>query len=205
MEKNQNNTEKKVGSTNYELKSKAVDELLEAEAGQAPEYSQEELEKYRAKSKFQLPETLKILLIKGWFAGAVCFFFFWGLSTYVAYLDLMFVTAIVMGMVTDILVNNVLRFMEKEKGDNDRWMMYPKKGMGSFVLNILHGFAVMFCIYWIYYGINSVVTVISGNEGMLGVEPILFGVFYVVCDTLFIWIKRVLMALVRKPVTRSRS
>lgn len=205
MEKNQNNTEKKVGSTNYELKSKAVDELLEAEAGQAPEYSQEELEKYRAKSKFQLPETLKILLIKGWFAGAVCFFFFWGLSTYVAYLDLMFVTAIVMGMVTDILVNNVLRFMEKEKGDNDRWMMYPKKGMGSFVLNILHGFAVMFCIYWIYYGINSVVTVISGNESMLGVEPILFGVFYVVCDSLFIWIKRVLMALVRKPVTRSRS
>lgn len=203
MEKNQNNTEKKVGSTNYELKSKAVDELLEAEAGQAPEYSQDELEKYRAKSKFQLPEALKILLIKGWFAGAVCFFFFWGLSTYVAYLDLMFITAIVMGMVTDILVNNVLRFMEKEKGDNDRWMMYPKKGMVSFMLNIIHGFAVMFCIYWIYYGINSVVTVVSGNESMLGVEPILFGVFYVVCDTLFIWIKRVLMALVRKLVDRN--
>ena len=201
MEKN-NNTEKKIGSTNYELKSRAVEELLEAEAGVAPEYSQEELGKYRAKSKLYLPEVLKVLLIKGWFAGAVCFFFFWGLSTYMNYLDLMFITAIVMGMVTDILVNNVLRFMEKEKGANDRWMMYPKKGMMSFFLNIIHGFAMMLCIYLIYYVIGFVATAISGEETVLGVEPILFGVFYVVCDVLFITIKRALMALVRKLVDR---
>ena len=199
---NNNNTEKKVGSTNYELKSKAVEELLEAEAGEAPEYSKEELEKYLAKSKFRLPEALKILLIKGWFAGAVCFFFFWGLSAYLPYLDLMFVSAIVLGMVTDVLLNNVLRFMEKEKGDNDRWMMYPKKGMASFFLNIIHGFVLMFCIYWIYYGINSLITGVTGNASMLGVEPILFGVFYVVCDTLFIWIKHLLMDVVRKIVDR---
>lgn len=203
MENNNNNTEKKIGSSNYELKSKAVEELLEAEAGQAPEYSQEELDKYRAKSKLHLSETVKVLLIKGWFAGAVCFFFFWGLSSYMNHLDLMFITAIVMGMVTDILVNNVLRFMEKEKGANDRWMMYPKKGMVSFFLNIIHGFAMMFCIYWIYYGINFVVTAITSNESLLGVEPILFGVFYVVCDVLFIYIKRALMALVRKLVDKN--
>ena len=195
---NNNNAEKKVGSANYELKSKAVEELLEAEAGQAPEYSQEELNKYLTKSKIRLPEVVKILLIKGWFAGAVCFFFFWGLSTYLGYLDLMFISAIVLGMVTDVLLNNVLRFMEKEKGENSRWMMYPKKGMASFFLNILHGFAVMFCIYWIYYGINLVITGLTGNAGMLGVEPILFGVFYVVCDSLFIWIKGLLMGLIRK-------
>ena len=201
MEKN-NSTENKTGSTNYNLKSSAVEDLLEAEAGIAPEYSQEELNKYKAKSKLNLPETLKVLLIKGWFAGAVCFFFFWGLSTYLSYLDLMFVSAIVLGMVTDILVNNVLRFMEKEKGDNDKWMMYPKKSMVSFFLNIIHGFAMMFCIYWIYYGINLVITASTGDQGMLGVEPILFGVFYVICDVLFIRVKRLLMDLVRKVADR---
>lgn len=202
MEKNNNNTEKKVGSTNYELKSKAVEELLEAESGQAPEYSREELNRYKAKSKFRIPDAVKILLIKGWFAGAVCFFFFWGLSTYLNYLDLMFITAIVMGMVTDILVNNVLRFIAHEQGEYDRWMMYPKKGMVSFFLNIIHGFAMMLCIYLIYYGINRIVTGVTDGQQMLGVEPILFGVFYVICDVLFIGIKRALMALVRKLVDR---
>lgn len=199
---NKNNTEKNSGSSNYELKSRAVEELLEAEAGQAPEYSREELDKYVSKSKFHIPETVKILFIKAWFAGAVCFFFFWGLSTYMTMLDLMFVTAIVLGMVTDVLVNNVLRFIEREKGDNDKWMMYPKKGMGSFFLNIIHGFALMFCVYMIYYGINFVLTGFTGTEVELGVEPILFGVFYMACDQLFIWIKRALMDLVRKLVDR---
>ena len=199
---NKNNTEKNSGSSNYELKSRAVEELLEAEAGQAPEYSREELDKYVSKSKFHIPETVKILFIKAWFAGAVCFFFFWGLSTYMSMLDLMFVTAIVLGMVTDVLVNNVLRFIEREKGDNDKWMMYPKKGMGSFFLNIIHGFALMFCVYMIYYGINFVLTGFTGTEVELGVEPILFGVFYMACDQLFIWIKRALMDLVRKLVDR---
>ena len=37
---------------------------------------------------------------------------------------------------------------------------------------------------------------------MLGVEPILFGVFYVICDVLFIWVKRLLMDLVRKVADR---
>lgn len=204
MENNNNNTEKKNGSTNYELKSKAVEELLEAEAGQAPEYSREELDKYKAKSKFRVSDTVKILFIKGWFAGAVCFFFIWGLSMYIpSMLDMLFVVAIVLGMVNDILVNNVLRFIEKEKGASDKWMMYPKKGMVSFFLNIIHGFAVVFCVYMLYYGINTVLTGITGNAVELGVEPILFGTFFMAFDILLIWIKHLLMALVRRLVDRS--
>lgn len=198
MENNKKNTENSVGSTNYELKSKAVEELLEAEAGEAPEYSQEELERYLAKSRVRMPEAVKILLIKGWFAGAVCFFFLFGLGLTMHQLDLMFVTAIALGMVTDILLNSILRFMEKEKGANDRWMMYPRNGVISFFLNIIHGFAMMFCIYMCYNGINLAITSIAPGGRLLNVEPILFGVFYVACDSLFIWIKRLLMDLVRK-------
>ena len=204
MENNNNSTEKNTGSTNYELKSKAVEELLEAESGEAPEYSQEELNKYLTKSRFRVSDTVKILFIKGWFAGAVCFFFIWGLSMYIpSMLDMLFVVAVMLGMVNDILVNNVLRFIEKEKGESDRWMMYPKKGMASFFLNIIHGFAVVFCVYLLYYGINFVLTGITGNAVELGVEPILFGIFSMVFDVLLIWIKHLLMALVRKAVDRN--
>ena len=202
MENNNNSTEKNVGSTNYELKSKAVEELLEAEAGQAPEYAPEELEKYRSRSKLHLSETVKILLIKAWFGGVVCFFFLFGLGGIMHQLDLLFVTAIALGMVTDILLNNILRFMEKEKGGNDRWMMYPKKGMVSFFLNIIHGFVMVFCIYSCYNGINLVLSSLNGGSWLINVEPILFGVFFVVCDSLFIWVKHLLMDLVRKLVDR---
>ena len=202
MENNTNHTEKKTGSSNYELKSEAVASLLEAEAGEAPEYSKEELKKYRGKTGIHISETLKVLLIKAWFAGAVCFFFFWGLSTYMNMFDLMFITAIVLGMVTDILVNNVLRFIAVEEGDNDKWMMYPKKGMVSFMLNIIHGFAMMICVSGIYYVINVVATGVTGADIEVGVEPILFGVFYLVCDQVFIWIKHLLMQLVRKVFDR---
>ena len=202
MEKSNNVTENKVGTSNYELKSKAVEELLEAEAGQAPEYSPEELEKYRSKSKLHLSETVKILLIKAWFGGVVCFFFLFGLGGILHQLDLLFVTAVALGMVTDILLNNILRFMEKQKGDNARWMMYPKKGMVAFFLNIIHGFVMLFCIYMCYNGINLVLSSLSGGKWLINVEPILFGVFFVACDSLFIWVKRLLMDLIRKLVDR---
>lgn len=62
----------KKDNRNYELKSEAVDKLLKAEKGEVPEFSQEELKRYRSKSGLKLPETLKVVLLKTWFAGAVC-------------------------------------------------------------------------------------------------------------------------------------
>ena len=112
----------------YKLNTKSVDDLVSANAENSPEVSKEELEKYRSKSGLHLPRWLKVVLLKAWFAGAACFFIFWGLGIYLPnLLDMMLVFGISLGLVTDLLVNNVLRFLSTVPGENDSWMMFPKK------------------------------------------------------------------------------
>ena len=185
---------KKHDKKNYELKSDAVEKLLKAEAGEVPEFSQEELNKYRKKSRIKLSETAKVLLLKAWFAGAVCFFMIWGLSMYVqSILDLLVAVGIALGMVTDLLVNSILRFMEKYPGQNDKWMLFPKKTkLGSFFLNIVYGLVLVYCVYFVYTAINAVIAVETGNPEMvaMGVEPVGFGLLCMGFDLLFIGFKR---------------
>ena len=174
---------------NYELKSEAVDRLLKAEKGEVPEFSQEELKKYRSKGGLKLPETLKVVLLKAWFAGAVCYFILWGLGTYIySIIDMLFILGIVLGLVTDLLTNNVIRFVEKTPGENDKWLLFPKKGMVSFFLNMVYAIVLVALVYGLYGVINSVLAVLLGltDTVALGVEPILFGVFTMGFDMLFI-------------------
>lgn len=178
---------------NYELKSDAVEKLLKAEQGDVPEFSEEELDKYRSKSKFRISETAKVLLLKAWFAGAVCYFILWGLGMYVGNLiDMLFILGIVLGMVTDLLTNNVIRFIEKKPGDNDKWLMFPKSGMVSFFLNLVYALVVTVFVFLLYGLINQVIMGITGNTETvpLGVEPVLFGTFCMGFDVLFILCKR---------------
>lgn len=194
--------EKDINEKNYNLKSEAVETLAHADTEETPEYSQEELNRYRTKQGFRIPEWVKILLIKTWFAGAVCFFILWGLGIYIGnMLDMLFILSVVLGMVNDVLVNSVLRFMEVTPGANSGWMLLPKKGLGSFFGNILYAFVIVYCVYATYNGINGILSGIFGTTDVvyLGVEPILFGTFCMGFDMLFIWIKRVLVSLVRKP------
>lgn len=192
MEKNKNN--------NYDLKSEAVEELVNADSGEAPAYSQEELEKYRSRKGIRIPELGKIVLIKAWFAGAVCYFFLWGLGTYVSSLiDMLFILGVALGIVTDLLTNNVIRFFEKTTGENDRWLMFPKKGMVSFFLNIVYSFLVIFCVYMLYNVINYTITSLTGdvNSVPLGVEPVLFGVFCMAFDMLFLGFRQLFRSILR--------
>ena len=61
----------------YKLHSKAVDDLVTADESNSPEVPEEELRKYRSRTRLQLGDTFKALLLKFWFNGSVCFFFFW--------------------------------------------------------------------------------------------------------------------------------
>ncbi len=186
---------------NYSLKSDAVDTLANADKEEAPVYSQEELDQYRTKSLFKTPDALKLVLIKVWFAGAVCYFFLWGLGGILGNtLDMLFVLGVALGMVTDLLTNNVIRFVEKQNGANDGWMMVPGKGTASMVLNVLYHVLVVICVYMLYNLINYGINTITGDMDAvpLGVEPILFGVFCTAFDVLFLFIKQLIKRLLKK-------
>ncbi len=201
MDKNSKNTNSSEPKKNYNLKSDAVEDLVHADSGETPEYSQEELQKYRSKKGLQIPDNLKVLLLKAWFAGAVCFFFLWGLGTYIgSMLDMLFVLGVALGIVTDLLTNSVIRFIEPTPGANDKWMMYPRKNYIFFFLNILHAMVIILCVFFIYEGINWGITSLTGNSDTvpLGVEPILFGVFCTAADCGLIAIKRMILKIFRR-------
>ena len=84
----------------YKLHARAVNDLINANEENSPPVSEEELRKYRSGPKLRLADWLKVVLIKMWFAGSVCFFIFWGLSAYLAdLLDLLLVFAIALGVI----------------------------------------------------------------------------------------------------------
>ncbi len=203
MDKPVNPADEEIGK-NYKLSSEAVEDLVSDEA---PEYSQEELNRYRSKRGFHIPEWLKVLFLKFWFTGAVCYFILWGLGMYVQGLDMMFVLAMVLGMITDLLLNNVLRFMEKIPGENNKWMLVSRKGMVGFGLNLLYGCVLVFCVYQVYVGINGVYAELTGAENtiLLGVEPILFGLLCMAFDMLFIGMKRLFGKILRDAMESAKS
>ena len=192
----------------YKLKTKAVEDLVTADESNSPEVSEEELRYYRSGPKFKIADWAKLLFIKAWFPGSVCFFFMWGLGGMMAdQLDLMFVTGIALGVVTEMLTNNVLRFMEKTPGGNDRWMMFPQKKYITFPLNILYAFVLLFLVYTLYNAINLAIITITGATDTvpLGVGPILFGVFCMGFDMILIQGKHLIKDIIRDAKKSTRK
>ena len=184
----------------YELKTDAVDRLVNAE--NAPAVSDAELKKYSSKKKFSMPAWLKIVLIKFWFSGAICYFFLWGLGLYIQGLDLLVALAIGLGVVNDLMVNKLLRHFEPTEGEYDKWMMVTVRKFWSIFINVLYSGIVLFCVFQTYYAINMMLGVNANAgaeqaESMLGVEPILFGLFYMGFDILLIKIKNTFIKIFR--------
>lgn len=176
----------------YKLNTKSVEDLVNANPENSPPVSQEELDKYRSKGGIHLPRWLKAVGLKAWFAGSVCFFVFWGLGLYLThFLDMMLVFAVALGMVTDLLVNSILRFAASVPGENDGWMLFPKKGLAAFFCNIGYAFVLLGCVYGLYQLLNGAIVALTGQTDSVpvGVEPILFGLFYTGFDLLFLGMK----------------
>ncbi len=190
----------------YKLHTKAVKDLAEANEENSPPVSEKELRKYRSGFKFRIPDLVKIMFIKWWFPASVCYFFFWGLGTYVQdMLDMLFITGIALGVITDLLTNNVLRFLEPSAGAWSKWLLFYKKRYATFPLNILYSFGLLFLVFTSYNVINVLLLKASSSAdaaAFLGVEPIVFGLLYMGFDMLVLVMRntfRNILADARKP------
>ncbi len=182
----------------YKLKTEAVEDLVTADDDNSPQVSEQELLKYGAKKKSAIPEWLKIAFIKFWFAGAVYYFMVIGLML-THPLDQIVIVGIVMGMVTDILTNNAIRFFAEREGANDKYLMFAKKRYMSFFFNIFYAIFLFTVVSGIYYVINLTANAIMGTQHIayIGGEPLLFGLLYMLCDALLVLAKNSLMRLVK--------
>ena len=178
----------------YDLKTEAVDKLVNASSETAPKVSDEEIAEISGRKKFRIPNAVKVMFIKFWFHGAICFFFFLGLGTYITGIyDMIFVLMIATGVVTDLLTNRLIRFIEPEEKANDRYLMVRTRKYWSFPLNILYAVPLVYCIISLYGAINMLITGIGGEDTkVLGVGPILYGIFGLLVDQLFVGARNLL-------------
>ena len=189
--------EKPAAENYYDLKTDAVNRLVNADS--APEVSDAEIRKYKSRGKINVPTWLKVVFVKFWFSGAICYFFLWGLGTYISGLDLMFVLAVGLGMSMDLMVNNLLHYFEPERGAYDRWMMIPFRKFWSIFLNVIYAGVLLYCIIWAYNVINTflVGSIETAQTVAVPVEPILFGLMYMGFDMLFITVRNTIVKVFR--------
>ena len=195
--------EKKSAADYYKLKTDAVDRLVNAK--NAPKVSEAEIRKYTSKGKIYIPTWVKILFIKFWFSGAICYFFLWGLGIYLQNLDLMFALAVGLGLATDLMVNHALRIFEPEPHAFDRWMMVTTRKFWSLFINIVYSAVVLYCVIKTYEVINTIIAgdVSNAESVPVGVEPLLFGLLYMLFDMLLILMKNTLIKILRDAGAKS--
>lgn len=194
--KKQKKQEKPTAEKYYDLKTDAVNRLISREP--APQVSRQEIQKYTSRRKLNIPLWFKIVFVKFWFSGAICYFFLWGLGLYISGLDLMAALAIGLGLSTDLMVNHLLHYFEPEKGAYDKWMMIPYRKFWTIFLNVIYAGVVLFCVVQAYHVLNVFLAGdASAGTVVVPVEPILFGLLYMGVDMLLIAIKNTMIKIFR--------
>ena len=159
-----------------------------------------EFDPYKTDFLGKVPVWLKAIFVKWWFAGAVCFFIMWGIG--VSDFDGAVLTGAVLGLVVDVLVNPLFRYMETDRKEYNAYMMFPFpfKAFWTFFTNIIYYVIVLLCVMLCYFGLEELLNLINGTKDMyyVGVEPLLFGTFCVIVDMAFIGIKDLVVHLVKK-------
>ena len=161
---------------------------------------EKQFDPYKTDFLGKIPAWIKAIFVKFWFAGAVCYFAMFGIGLSNT-LDSLAITGIILGLVVDVLVNPLFRFMESDEREYDNFIMFPFpfKAYWTFFANIAYYVVVLVCVNYCYFGVNVLSNIVSGTEGNInvGVEPLLFGVFAVAVDMVFIGIKDGIVALVK--------
>ena len=202
---NKNKMQTNSSNKNDQLKTDAVARLANANKKTAKKVSDEELKKYQKPFLPWVPYWAKAAFIKWWFAGATCYFFLWGLGTVVGnQLDLLFVLWIALGIITDLMTNNVLRFIQQES-EYEPFIMLPAKKYYTFFLNIVYAAPLLLGTIGIYELVNGLfINILSlpADSIVLGVEPVFFGMFYTSLDYIVLTIKNFIVKMIKTKTTK---
>ena len=180
--------------------TKNIAEITGEEAKAQPGTKKSEFDPYKIDKFSRIPAWIKAFFIKFWFAGAVCYFVNMGLAVYVtAPLDLMIIDGVLLGVITDCMVNPIFRLIESDRKEYNNFMMFPFpfKKYWTFLTNIIYYIAVFFVVMYAYTGLNMLAEQINKNW-YFAVTPILFGIIVLLVDMAFIGIKDLIVYLVKR-------
>ena len=184
--KDNTGAEKKAAAEYYELKTGAVDDLVNANVTNAPEVSDAELRKYRKHGRFAIPEPLKFFLVKWWIAGVICYFVWLPVQEMGNWELMVFGTGLATGVLMHLIANSYIRMKTEDPVLNTRWMMFPRPGIPWLAANAVYGAVLSFFAFMTY-------AVIGLNHA---VGPILYGIFVGVWDLIFLGFKRLMLRII---------
>lgn len=152
---------------------------------------QKQFDPYKRDLLSRIPVWLKALFLKWWFFGMIAYFVIMGLGI-TNHLDLLVVTGIATGIVVEILVNPIFRYMELE-GEYKPYIMFPfpLKAFWTFFTNIIYYMLVVYAVSYLYTFVNEYIA-------NTAVEPLLFATFMLIVDMAAIGIKDLIVFLVKK-------
>ena len=194
----------------YDLRVDKVDELVAALKGEdTSEYgevtmniseivgdgknSNKKFDPYRHDLLSRIPTFLKAFFVKWWFAGVVCFFVNMGIGPFIPEEDWLLLDGIFLGLVVDLFVNPIFRFMETDRREYNDYMMFPFpiKAYWTFFTNILYYVGIAFIV-------GAIITFINENMFSYGILPISWALIVLCVDMIFIGLKDLVVHLVKK-------
>lgn len=177
-----------------QTKFNSIEEEIAYKSKNQEEEIEKDLDPYKIDRLSSFPMWILILIIKWWFAGAIYYFAYMGILVQTTDGSTeAIIGGVILGAVLDILVNRVIRFIEREKGANEKYILITTKKYVSFILNMLYGLLISL---FITYGVGFLVTKIAqlfGHTGSVGMEPITFGIMFVLIDLGLIKIKNLII------------
>lgn len=203
----------------YDLKIDKVDELVAALkgedmtkfgdvstniqecTGEKNSGKQKQFNPYKTDLLSKIPTWLKALFIKWWFSGMVCYFIGMGLGLLITdTLDLVIITGVVLGLVVEVLVNPIFKYLESDKREYNYYMMFPFpfSAYWTFFTNIIYYTIVACGGAGVYYIINEYMF-------KLVREPLLDGVFVLAIDMFFIGLKDLIVFLIKKFLIKEKN
>ena len=172
-------------------KFNCFDEEIEYKRKLQEEKLEKELDPYKIDKFARIPMWIIVLVLKWWFAGAIYYFAYMGVlvQTQDGSTEAI-IGGVIFGAILDLLINRIIRFMEREKGANEKYILVTTKKYVSFILNMLYGLFVSFLITYGFGFLVASIAKLFNYTGNLGMEPILFGILFVLIDFALIKLKR---------------
>ncbi|HHX80318.1 MAG TPA: hypothetical protein GX692_04550 [Acholeplasmataceae bacterium] len=213
--KNKNKNSQAELHNHYKLKSKAVDELVEAlkqepNAEVKTDSPKPPQDPYKIDRLAKIPTFVKALFAKYWVAGAICYFGLWGLGLFLSDLDAVLFLGLFTGVITDLFVNTAFLYFESDKKEFHKYMMLPvaSKKLWTLFVNVIYGILVTIAVAQIYIQINIIAIKVKDlpkGTITLGVEPLLYGLFFLLVDMFFISIKNLIVMIIKRRNEKATS
>lgn len=166
------------------------DELLQDE-----EELVKEMKKYDKGFLNKVPYSVKAILIKYWFYGAVCFFSLMGFVGIYGETAAL-VGGLIAGALFDIACYNILEMMDHDNNKAKYYMMFKSKKIYSVFINVVYQVVVFFIAYVVISAIVS--TYKEGSNSMFLGEPLSIALVLTAIDAIFLLIKNLLVKLFKK-------